>query len=81
MKEIFVVYRDWNGPEIEFSKFCELRLKWCITIGSAETHSVCAQFTKLQTNALQQFKSNRITNAPWQNSLQHRIQRLHAWPL
>ena len=41
MREMFVAYRDQNGPEIGFSKFSELRPKWCVTVGSAGTHSVC----------------------------------------
>ena len=41
MREMFVAYRDRNGPEIGFFKFCELRPKLCITVGSAGTHSVC----------------------------------------
>jgi hypothetical protein len=41
LKEIFVAYRNRNGPEIGFLKFCELRPKWCVTVGSAGAHSVC----------------------------------------
>lgn len=41
IKEMFIAYRDKNGPEIGFSKFCELRPKWCVTVGAAGTHSVC----------------------------------------
>lgn len=41
MKEMYIAYRERNGPEIGFSKFCELRPKWCIMVGSAGTHSVC----------------------------------------
>lgn len=41
LKEIYNVYRERNGPEIGISKFCELRPKWCVTVGSSGTHSVC----------------------------------------
>jgi hypothetical protein len=41
LKEVFVAYQNRNGPEIGFSKLCELRPKWCVTVGSAGAHSVC----------------------------------------
>lgn len=41
LKELFIVYRSHNGTEIGFSKFCELRPKWCVTVGASGTHSVC----------------------------------------
>ncbi|KAM4046376.1 LOW QUALITY PROTEIN: uncharacterized protein ACNLHF_009977 [Anomaloglossus baeobatrachus] len=41
MRKMFVAYWDRHGPEIGFSKFCELRPKWCVTVRSAGTHSVC----------------------------------------
>ena len=33
-----VIYPD---AKIGFSKFCSLRPKWCVNVGSAGTHSVC----------------------------------------
>ena len=30
-----------TGDEISFSKFCELRPKWCVTVNSRGMHSVC----------------------------------------
>jgi len=41
LRELFLEYRKINGPEVGFSKFCELRPQWCITAGPAGTHSVC----------------------------------------
>lgn len=41
LKELWLAYQQCYGPEIGFSKFCDLCPKWCITVGSAGTHSVC----------------------------------------
>lgn len=41
MKEIFAAYQLQHGSETGISKFCELKPKWCITVGAATTHSVC----------------------------------------
>lgn len=41
LRELFAAYRLKNGLEIGFSKFCELRPKWCMTVGAAGSHSVC----------------------------------------
>ena len=43
MKELYLELKKLN-PEckIGFSKFCELRPKWCITVNSSGTHSVYA---------------------------------------
>ena len=50
LKELYLEYK------IGFSKFCELRPKWCITVNSSGTHSVCVcsyhQNTKLMCAAL-----------------------------
>ena len=57
MKELYLELKKLN-PEckIGFSKFCELRPKWCITVNSSGTHSVCVcsyhQNTKLMCAAL-----------------------------
>ncbi|XP_047123804.1 uncharacterized protein LOC124806738 [Hydra vulgaris] len=42
LKELFVAFKTKN-PEIKigFSRFCTLRIKWCITVGASGTHSVC----------------------------------------
>ena len=42
LKELFVAFKTMN-PEIklEFSRFCTLQPKWCITAGASGTHSVC----------------------------------------
>ncbi|KAJ8887264.1 hypothetical protein PR048_013479 [Dryococelus australis] len=41
LREMYVHYCNQNGPEIGFSKFCELRPKWCIGVRSAGMHAVC----------------------------------------
>ena len=51
-----VLFKEQNpGLKIGFSKFCSLRPKWCVTVGSSGTHSVCVctihQNAKLLVNA------------------------------
>ena len=41
LKELFLEYKKENGAEVGFSKFCELRLKWCITVRFSGTHRIC----------------------------------------
>lgn len=41
LKEMYTAFKCQNGPKVGFSKFCELRPKWCVTVGAAGTHSVC----------------------------------------
>ncbi|KAJ8884061.1 hypothetical protein PR048_015918 [Dryococelus australis] len=54
--EMYVHYSNQNGPEIGFSKFCELKPKWCIGVGSAGTYAVCVctlhQNIKLMLSAI-----------------------------
>lgn len=38
---MFVVYCKQHGNELSFSKFCDIRPKWCITVGASGSHSVC----------------------------------------
>ena len=42
LKELYVEFRN-KYPHKKFgvAKFCQLRPKWCITVGAAGTHSVC----------------------------------------
>ena len=43
LHELYVLFKEQN-PELKvgFSKFCSLRPKWCVTVGTSGTHSVCA---------------------------------------
>lgn len=38
---MLTVYCTKYGNEVGFTKFCELRPKWCVTVGAAGMHSVC----------------------------------------
>ena len=42
LHELYVLFKEQN-PELKvgFSKFCSLRPKWCITVGTSGTHPVC----------------------------------------
>ena len=42
LKELHIEYKNKTNNQIGFSKFCELRPKWCILVGNASgLHSVC----------------------------------------
>ena len=42
LKKLYQSYKEkFSQHKIGLSKFCELRLKWCIPISSSGTHSVC----------------------------------------
>ena len=56
LHELYVIFKEQNpGLKIGFSRFCSLRPKWCATVGSSGTHSVCVctihQNAKLLINA------------------------------
>ena len=63
LKELYVEFKQKHpGVSIGFSKFCELRPKWCITVGACGTHSVCVctihQNFKLLLAAIPRFESD-----------------------
>jgi hypothetical protein len=40
LKELYVLFKEQNAEvKIGFSKFCTLRPKWCVTVGSSGIHS------------------------------------------
>ena len=42
LHELYTLFKEKNPDvKIGFSKFCSLRPKWCVSAGSAGTHSVC----------------------------------------
>ena len=42
LKELYQAYKEkFPQHKIGLSKFCQLRPKWCVTVTSAGTHSVC----------------------------------------
>lgn len=64
LRELYQAYKEkFPHHKIGLSKFCELRPKWCITVSSAGTHSVCVctihQNTKLMVDAF----CNTINNS------------------
>ena len=59
LKEMYEQFKMRESQEkIGISKFCELRPRWCVTVGSRGSHSVCVcaihQNVKLLVAALQQ---------------------------
>lgn len=56
VKELYTQYKAQYQDKIGFSKFCELRPKWCLPVNSAGMHSVCVcqshQNAKLMVNAV-----------------------------
>ena len=41
LDEVYQAFKAKHPCKIGFSKFCELRPKWCIMVGARGTHSVC----------------------------------------
>ena len=41
LDEVYQAFKAKHPCKIGFSKFCELRPKWCITVGARGTYSVC----------------------------------------
>lgn len=56
MNELYASFKKETSIKIGFSKFCDLRPKFCVTVGSSGSHSVCVctfhQNTKLQMAGL-----------------------------
>ena len=57
LRELYTEFKGrYPDKKIGFSKFCSLRPKWCILVGSFGTHSVCVcaihQNVKLMLNAV-----------------------------
>lgn len=57
LKEVYGLFKERHqNHKIGFSKFCELRPKWCVTVSSSGSHNVCVcvihQNTKLMIAAL-----------------------------
>ena len=58
LKELFVEFKNhYQNIKISFSKFCSLRPKWCVLLGSSGSHTVCVcaihQNAKLLATACQ----------------------------
>ena len=56
LHELYVLFKEQNPVlKIGFSKFCSLHPKWCVTVGSTDTQSICVytihQNAKLLVNA------------------------------
>ena len=50
LHELFVAFKERNRDvKIGFSKFCTLRPKWCVIVGSSGTHLVCVCTTHQNT--------------------------------
>lgn len=43
LKELYLVFKNKTNHKIGFSKFCELRPKWCLPVNSAGMHSVSSK--------------------------------------
>ena len=42
LHELYILFKEQNSVlKIGFSKFCSLRPKWCVTVGSTDIPSVC----------------------------------------
>ena len=60
LNEIYSTFKKETSIKIGFSKFCQLGPKFCVTVGSSGSHSVCVctihQNTKLQMSALEELQ-------------------------
>ena len=56
LRELYLAFKEQTKEQISFSKFCELRPKWCLPVSSSGMHSVCVceshQNVKLLVNAI-----------------------------
>ena len=64
LHELYVLFKEQNPVlKIGFSKFCSLRPKWCVTVGSTDTPSVCVytihQNAKVLVNATKTGHTNK----------------------
>ena len=63
LKELHVAYKQkFPHQKIGLPKFCELRLKWCVTVSSSGTHSVCVSTIHQNTKLLIEELSTIINN-------------------
>ena len=65
LHELYLQLKEKTGLKVGFSKFCNLRPKWCIGVGAKGTHNVCVgvihQNVKLMLAPLAvEFDSNSI---------------------
>lgn len=49
LKELHLEYIKSTGDKIGFSKFCDLRPKWCVSVNSKGMHSVCVCVSSIKT--------------------------------
>ena len=64
LHELYVLFKEQNPVlKIGFSKFCSLRPKWCVTVDSTDTPSVCVctihQNAKVLVNATMTGHTNK----------------------
>ena len=81
MQELYTIFKEKHpNVNIEFSKFCTLRPKWCVWAGSKMTHSVCV-CSAHQTKFFVASWCNRLgrdTQRPDQEDhLEHWEQQMH----
>jgi hypothetical protein len=83
LNELYSAFKDSHDDKIGFSKFCELRPKWCVSVGPKGTHSVCV--CQHHQNAKQLLAALPVKNVTYQEvlskivcDLQNRDCMLHA---
>ena len=73
VNELHAAYKEKNPThKIGLSKFCSLRPKWCVTVSSSGTHSVCVCTIHHNTKLLVDAFSGNI------NGCMRRINRVAA---
>ena len=79
LQEIYTAFKEKHpNVNIEFSKFCALRPKWCVLAGSKMTSSVCACNAHQNVVASRRNGLGLDTQRPDQEDhLQHWEQQMH----
>ena len=89
LNELYAAFKEKNPTyKIGFSKFCQLRPKWVITVGASGTHSVCVctihQNTKLMILCLpsktdyHDLMKKIVCSETSQNCMIHRCESCHG---
>ena len=86
LNELYAAYKQkYSTHKIQLSKFCSLRPKWCVTVSSYGTHSVCVcsihQNSILMTDALSSEVNKTITRKNKENDKDENRKKLDKYEI
>ena len=68
LKELHLVFLNTTDHKIGFSKFCQLCLKWCVTVDSTSgVHSVYVKYIRMQNYYMLLYQVRLIIRNFYQN--------------